>query len=128
LYEIDANSGFMDAAEDKPSGLAHKNLPGSSVGGSMAGGSMAGGNSKRNTLVKTGSRISMDFVKGSLSSQSKANGLNEPAVFEPRLRAWIQKKTKMFPDLASQAPLLNALLPIALPETRATKNLGGLLR
>jgi hypothetical protein len=80
-------------------------------------------------FTKQASRVSMDQVKGSLASNSRAGGLNNAAtVFDPRLREWILKKVKQKPELAMMAPLFNALLPVALPETRATRNLNGPLR
>jgi hypothetical protein len=75
-------------------------------------------------------RMSLGQVKGSVTVSNSQAGLTAPGVaaFDPKMRQWIQKKTSVRPELASLAPLLNALIPISLSETMATKNLSGPLR
>jgi hypothetical protein len=130
LFENDVIDGFE---LEEPTNAAAKILPhAGSRRASMIGGRENAGRrgSNADSIMRVGgaqgSRISIDQVKGSLASRTY--GLNEAPVTDPRLRNWMLKKIKLYPELAGQAPLFNALLPIGLPETRATRNVSGPLR
>jgi hypothetical protein len=66
--------------------------------------------------------------KGTASMSTRnVDGPSEPH-FDPGVRKWVQQRIALFPQLASMAPLLNALIPCGLPNTNSTKNLSGPLR